>query len=98
MGYKVILSDRAIGDLREICKFIAKENPQAALNVGNRLIKGTSELADFPQTGKLYCIHQAGRIYHKVISNYRIFYRVDTEARTVDILHYRHGAQSEPTF
>ena len=98
MDYKVILSERSIGDLREICKFIAKDNPQAALNVGNRLIKGTSELAHYPQAGKVYCIHEAGKIYHKLISGYRVFYRVDTESQIVDILHYRHGARSEPTF
>ena len=36
MDFKVIWSDEAITDLRGICSYIARDNPEAALRMGNR--------------------------------------------------------------
>src|SRR5581483_12394621 len=37
MDFKVIWSDEAITDLRAICSYIARDNPGAALRMGNAL-------------------------------------------------------------
>jgi plasmid stabilization system protein ParE len=38
MDYKVIYSPNAISDLAEIVRFVAQDDPQAALSLGNNLL------------------------------------------------------------
>jgi len=42
MGCKIIFSPQAIADLESVVRFIAKENPDAAVRVGNALIDRVS--------------------------------------------------------
>ena len=54
MDFKVIWSDAAIEDLREICSYISRDNPDAALRMGQgiRELQGdlvTSRLAKGPR-------------------------------------------------
>lgn len=54
MGCKVIFSPHAIADLESAVRFIAKDNPDAAMRVGNALIDRVSILENFPLLGSLY--------------------------------------------
>ncbi len=45
MGYKVIFAPQAIERLEEIVRFITRNNPDAALRFGNRLIDHAQLLA-----------------------------------------------------
>ena len=47
MDFKVIWSDEAIADLRGICSFIARDNPEAALRMGNGILNHVRILAQF---------------------------------------------------
>ena len=38
MEFKVIWSDEAIGDLHEVCAYIAQDNPEAALRMGQGML------------------------------------------------------------
>ena len=51
MDFKVIWSDEAIADLREICSYIAQHNPEAALRMGNGILDHVRILARFPFIG-----------------------------------------------
>ena len=48
MGCKIIFSPAAIADLESAVRFIAKDNPEAAVRVGNTLIEHVSILENFP--------------------------------------------------
>ncbi len=94
MGWQIIFAPRALADLEEIVRFIARDNPAAAERFGNSLIGRASLLSDFPLLGSIYPKRPGVR---KLSTRpYIIFYRLDEERRTVEILRYWHGAQSEP--
>ena len=94
MGCKIIFSPQAIADLESAVRFIAKENPDAAMRVGNALIDRVSILKDFPLVGSLYPQRPGVR---KLVSRpYIIFYRLRLEENRVDILRFWHGARGEP--
>jgi len=94
MGCKIIFSPQAIADLEAAVRFIAKENPDAALRVGNALIDRAAILENFPLLGSLYPKRPGVR---KLVSRpYIIFYRFREQDNFVDILRYWHGAQREP--
>jgi plasmid stabilization system protein ParE len=54
MGCRIIFSPQAIADLQTVVRFIAKENPEIALRVGNALIDRVAILQNFPLIGAVY--------------------------------------------
>ena len=94
MGCRIIFSPQAIADLESAVRFIAKDNRDAAVRVGNALIDRVSILENFPLIGSPYAKRPGVR---KLVSNpYMIYYRPRLEEECVDILRYWHGARTEP--
>lgn len=94
MGCKIIFSPQAIEDLESTVRFIAKDNPEAAVRVGNALIDRVAILENFPLIGSPYPKRPGVR---KLVSRpYIIFYRRRLEENCLDILRYWHGARGEP--
>lgn len=95
MECKVIWTDPAIGDVREIVAYIARDNAEAAGRIGQDIIATVEVLAAFPLIGPRHGDAQLGEIREVLCWNYRIFYRVLPKKRLVEILHIRHGARRE---
>jgi toxin ParE1/3/4 len=94
MGCKIIFSPQAIADAEAVVRYIAKDNPEAAVRVGNALIDRVVILENFPRIGSLYPKRPGVR---KLVSRpYLIFYRLREKENAVDILRYWHGARREP--
>ena len=94
MGCKIIFSPQAIADLKSAVRFIAKDNPAAAVRVGNALINRVTILENFPLLGSPYPKRPGVR---KLIARpYVIFYRPRLEENCVDVLRYWHGARRDP--
>jgi toxin ParE1/3/4 len=93
MSYRVLITDRALSDLREIRDYIAKRSPLNAARFLERLLSEFDVIADSPESfGKApedelvpYTLHQF------IVKPYRILYRVS--GKRVEILHVRHGAR-----
>ncbi len=93
MGCKIIFSPQAIADLESAVRFIAKDNPDAAMRVGNALINRVAILENFPLVGSLSPKRPGVR---KLVSRpYIIYYRLRLEENCLDILRYWHGARGE---
>lgn len=94
MGYKIIFSPQALEDLDAAVRFIARDNPAIAAQVGNKLIDKIAILENFPLIGPPY-VKKTG-VRFLVSRPYIIFYRPRLKENCVDILRYWHGARSEP--
>jgi plasmid stabilization system protein ParE len=94
MGCKIIFSPQAIADLESAVCFIAKDNRDAAVRVGNALVDRVSILENFPLVGSP---HPKRPGVCKLVSRpYIIYYRPRLEEDCVDILRYWHGVRGEP--
>ena len=93
MGCKVIFSPQAIADLEIAVRFIAQDNPTAAVRFGNALIDRAAVLEKFPLLGPPYSKRRGVR--KLVLRPYIIFYRFREKENFVDILRYWHRAQRE---
>ena len=51
MGWQVIFAPQAIAQLEQIVRFIAQDDPQAAIRFGNYLVDRAESLANFPELG-----------------------------------------------
>ena len=98
MDFKVVWSEQAITDLREICSFIAEHNPQAAERMGKGILDHVRILASFPFIGPTYPRGARGPLRQIVFRSYRIFYDVSEESRRIEVLHVWYGARDDPKF
>ena len=96
MGFKVVITDNALGDLQEIVEFVAQDDPASAVRLGEKIITATLSLAEMPARCPL---HDSQRGIRKMtLSPYLIFYTCNEMASVVNILHIWHGARRSPDF
>jgi toxin ParE1/3/4 len=98
MDFKIIWTDTAIADLKEIVYYISRDNPSASEKVGRDILEHVKILEMFPSIGPAYPRRSGGAIREIVYGNYRIFYDAANQPRTVHVLRIWHGARGEPIF
>lgn len=98
MGFKIIWSPRALASLQEIVSRISRDNPIAAVEMGDRLVDKSLLLGSFPEFGAVFRELGRGDVRELAVPPYRIIYRVQPELQRVTILVAWHGARQEPRF
>ncbi len=96
MEYKIIWTEPALTDLNNIYAYIANENSDAAQKVGKNILNHVDVLEKFPFIGPAYPRDSSGRVREIVCGKYRIFYRVDEEKMSVEVLTIWHGSRGTP--
>jgi addiction module RelE/StbE family toxin len=96
MGHKVIWTDEAIADLRQIVAYIAKDNPNAAVKTGEEIIRKSMLLAGQPRMGRMLREPRRDALREMVIRPYRLIYEIDDASSTVKVRVLWHGARQEP--
>ena len=96
MDFKLVWTPLAHDDLREIVRYIARDNPAAALRVGERILNSVEPLKSMPQMGRMVPERQDETIREIIRGNYRIIYRVRVERRAIEIWRIWHGARGTP--
>src|SRR5712691_5571217 len=98
MDFKIIWSDSAVADLEDVCFYIAQDDPESARQVARGILAHVDILATFPFIGPTYPRGSRGTLRLIVFRSYRIFYDVNEDRESVEILHIWYGSQDEPTF
>ena len=89
MDYRVILSRTALRDHGEIARYTAKDNPDAALRVGNELVSLSESLALLPRRGGV--LRGRPGVRRLVSAPYLVTYRIDETQRVVYVLRLWHA-------
>jgi toxin ParE1/3/4 len=96
MDFQVLIAESAIADLKEIIEFIAKDNPEAALRLGEKILAHALSLRTMPLR---FPFHDKRRGIRKMpLQPFLIFYLCDETTGVVHILHFWHGARRSPQF
>jgi addiction module RelE/StbE family toxin len=96
MDFKVLITDSALADLKEIVEFVAEDNREAAIRLGEKLVAHAISLGTMPQR---FPFHDKGRGIRKMpLPPFLIFYVCDESASVINILHFWHGARRSPDF
>jgi toxin ParE1/3/4 len=96
MGCQVIWTDEAIADLRHLVTFIAKDNPTAAVRLGEEIIRKSMLLAGHPRLGRMLRKPKRDTLRELVIRPYRLIYEIDDPSQTVRVRLLWHGARQDP--
>jgi addiction module RelE/StbE family toxin len=96
MGYQVIWTDQAIDDLREIVAFISKDNPAAAVKLGEALIRKSVILAEHPRLGRMFRKMAKDTLRELIVPPYRLIYEINDAESAIYVRLLWHGARREP--
>jgi len=92
---RVTWSLRARRDLREQRRFIAREQPAAALHLSRRVVAAAERLGTYPYLERTATWDVRSRIRELPVANtpFVVMYTVDEVANAIVILRVVHGAQ-----
>jgi toxin ParE1/3/4 len=96
VDFKIVWTLRSREDLHKIATFIARDNPAAALKLGDLIFDRVDSLEKFPELGRVVPERNQPNIREMVVKNYRIIYRVHQKEKFLEILRVWHGARGEP--
>ena len=91
---KVHWTDTARTHLRAIHAYIAKNSPEYALRVVDRLTRRSQQIAEFPLSGRAVPEFGVAQVRQVVEGPFRIIYYIKPDQ--IDVLAVIHGAQQIP--
>jgi toxin ParE1/3/4 len=77
---RLVWTEPALNDLKEIAAFIAKDSPTYARRFGNRLREAPKQLKLFPQVGSVVPEFDRETLRELLVEPYRIVYEVREDA------------------
>ena len=93
MAYQIIITAKAERDLENIRDFIARDNPDAADTFCAELVREAKSFRTFPHRAGVFA--KRPNIRKVPYQSYLVFYKIDEEARTIEILRFWHGARDQ---
>jgi plasmid stabilization system protein ParE len=77
-------------------RFISPHDPDAAIRVRARLVEQIKVTADFSKAGRIVPEFNQAQLRELIRNPYRIIYRLDEEAETIEVLRFWHAARGLP--
>ena len=93
---KILWTEPAIEDLRNLHGYIAKDSDLYASSFVQRIILAVDRLSDFPRLGRMVPEADQETIRELLYQNYRIIYRIKSDL--VEILTVIHGRRDLGSF
>lgn len=87
---KIVWSPLALARVEDVARYIAEDNPDAAVRWVNDLFATVERLTDFPRSGRMVPEVSSPRIRELIFGAYRVIYSVKDQ---VDILTVRRSSQ-----
>lgn len=89
MDFRVRFQRRALNDLERLVRYIAQDDPITAERFGLALVAAAEHRASAPETGTPYDTKRGIRSFP--FGPYRVYYRVLSERKTLEVLKIWHG-------
>jgi toxin ParE1/3/4 len=96
MAYRVVWSQTAVDDLRQIVEFIALDDAVAAANLADRVLNRIEQAAELPFSNRAVPEKSEETIREVILRPYRIVYQMDDQRDAIHILRIWHAARGVP--
>ena len=95
MAWRIVWSRLALSDLRDLVRYIAKDDRDVAKRFGDLIVTKVESLQSFPRIGRMVPEYREDRLREIIIAPYRVVYEIDDEAVTLSILRIWRGARGD---
>ncbi|CDO03634.1 Plasmid stabilisation system protein [Oceanobacillus picturae] len=85
-------AESAVKDLDNVCTYIAEDSEEYARMFARRIMEAIETAAVFPHSGRIVPELKDEKVREKVLSNYRIIYRINNDA--VEVVRIIHNARN----
>lgn len=96
MDFQILYTDPALADLEEIIAWSSAQHPESTEQFGTALLNHIDQLKRFPRLGAP--VKGFPGVRCPLHSPLRIYYRVVTERKRIDILEFRHTSRKPSIF
>ncbi len=93
MAYRVVWAEAALVDLRDLVRYIARDDRKVAKRFGDLIVTKVDSLQTFPRIGRIVPEYREDLLRELIVSPYRIVYEIDDDAMMLAILRIWHGAR-----
>lgn len=96
MACRIIWSQTAVDDLRQIVEFIAIDDAAAAASLADRILNRIERAAELPFSNRAVPEKADESVREIILRPYRVVYLVDSQRDTIHILRIWHAARGVP--
>lgn len=96
MDFEVVWTQPAVSQFEDAISYVAERSPPAAEKIASALVDKVELLRTVPYMGSVYAKAPSGRVRFVVSGKYRVFYRVNDDAKKVEILTVWHSSRQDP--
>ena len=96
MAFQIIWSETVYEDLRDIVRYIAADDPDAAANLAHRIILRIEKASTYPYSNRLVPEKGEENIREAILKPYRIIYSVDDRNNSIHVLRIWHASRGIP--
>jgi toxin ParE1/3/4 len=96
MAFRIIWSQTAVEDLKEIVQYIASDDPDASAKFADRIIRCIETTSKLPFSNRIVPEKAEEPIREAILKPYRLIYQVDSNRSAINILRIWHAAHGIP--
>jgi toxin ParE1/3/4 len=96
MALQIVWSQAAVEDLREIVRFIARDDPAAAASLADRILDRIELASSLPFSNRAVPEKEDRSVREVILKPYRIIYQVDDKRGALHILRIWHATRGAP--
>jgi toxin ParE1/3/4 len=96
MAFRVIWTESASNDLRQIVQFIARDNRDAAAKLAERILQHVEAASVLPWANRVVPEKGDRSIREAILKPYRIIYLIEERQESIRILRIWHAARGVP--
>lgn len=93
MAFRIVWSQSALDDLRDLVRYIARDDRHVARRFGDLIVNKVQALQTFPRIGRVVPEYREESLREVIITPYRIVYEIDDDASQLTILRIWHSAR-----
>ncbi len=96
MACRIVWSQQAVEDLRQIVQFIALDDAIAAARLADRILAHIERAAELPFSNRAVPEKAEESIREVILRPYRVLYQVDDRRDAIHVLRIWHAARGIP--
>ena len=95
MAFRIVWSESAPDDLRDLVRYIARDDRHVAQRFGDLIVGKVQALQNFPRIGRVVPEYREESMRELILSPYRIVYEIYDDVSQLSILRIWHSARGD---